>query len=337
MTVEQDWRVGWSHQLEGKVSAIAADAAGMIVAAGGIIRMLDTEGEFIWRRELAFDVYHLEIDLHTVAVLAGPGFHLIDIDSGDSLGEGRSVSGGFRSIIARPGGGWVLQDRGDHMHLFDRSGKGIRRLRPGRIRSLVGWLDREHLLAHDDDGYLRCLRLSGDDGQRVIEGRRWAWVSRLSGGNMLVQSPEGSLYEGTPNPFGWDSLELLRELAADPLAADRGGDGWWVPSTPGQGLPAGHLLSSNGADVMCTATRDGLVRWWESPQLASRRTELLKYLAIKERRRIDWEQRQVMFEAALAAEEEGMLTNAIELYQALGRTEDVRRLLGQQELASTGG
>ncbi len=56
-----------------------------------------------------------------------------------------------------------------------------------------------------------------------------------------------------------------------------------------------------------------------------------------ERRRIDWEQRQVMFEAALTAEDEGMLTNAIELYQALGRTEDVRRLLGQQEQASAGG
>ena len=345
--MQQDWRVGWSHQLEGKVCAIAADAAGMIVAAGGVIRMLDTEGEFVWRREVAFDVYHLEIDLHTVAVLAGPGFHLLDIATGEPLGEGRSVSGGFRSVIARPGGGWVLQDRGDHMHLFDRNGRGIRRLRPGRIRYLVGWLDREHLLVHDDDGYLRCLRLSGDDSQRVIEGRRWAWVSRLSGGRLLVQSPEGSLYEGTPNPFGWDSLEQLRELAADPLAADRCGDGWWVltlsetleqvPPTSGGEMPAGHLLSSNGADVMCTATRDGLVRWWESPQLASRRSEILKRLVVSERRRIDWEQRQVMFEAALAAEDEGMLTNAIELYQALGRTEDVRRLLGQQEQASAGG
>ena len=123
--------------------------------------------------------------------------------------------------------------------------------------------------------------------------------------------------------------------------------GWWlltlsetleqVPPTSTVAMPAGHLLSSNGADVMCTATRDGLVRWWESPQLASRRSEILKRLVVSERRRIDWEQRQVMFEAALTAEDEGMLTNAIELYQALGRTEDVRRLLGQQEQASAGG
>ena len=172
-------------------------------------------------------------------------------------------------------------------------------------------------------------------------------MSRLSGGKLLVQTSEGSLFEGMPNPFGWDSLEQLRELAADPLAADRCGDGWWVltlsetleqvPSPSGKGMPAGHLLSSNGADVMCTATRDGLVRWWESPQLSSRRNEILKRLVVSERRRIDWEQRQVMFEAALTAEDEGMLTNAIELYQALGRTEDVRRLLGQQEQAAIGG
>ena len=51
----------------------------------------------------------------------------------------------------------------------------------------------------------------------------------------------------------------------------------------------------------------------------------------EERQRIDWEQRQVIFEAARDAEDNGLLTRAIELYTSLGRQEDVRRILALKE------
>jgi hypothetical protein len=51
----------------------------------------------------------------------------------------------------------------------------------------------------------------------------------------------------------------------------------------------------------------------------------------EERQRIDWEQRQVVFEAARDAEENGLLTHAVELYASLGRQEDVRRILAMKE------
>jgi hypothetical protein len=38
-----------------------------------------------------------------------------------------------------------------------------------------------------------------------------------------------------------------------------------------------------------------------------------------------------MFESAQEAEEEGLWSRALELYRALGREEDVRRVLGLQE------
>jgi hypothetical protein len=336
-----DWRVSWSHQLEGKVGAIATLNDGVIIATGGIVRLVNDLGDFIWKRTFQFDVYKLVSDGASVAVLSGPGFHLLDIRTGNPLGEGRSVSGGFRDCLPRPGGGWLLADRGDHIHMFNREGRGIRRLRPGRIRKLIGWLDREHLIAINDDGHLTCLRLFGENSQRIIEDRRWSWASCLSNGKLLVQSVDGAIHEGVPNPFGWDSLEQLIESGVDPLEAAMTGDGWWmltmdgtldrIPPTEDESWPAGVYISSNESDIITTATRDGLIRWWESPKLISKRDLFLRKLVTEERQRIDWEQRQVIFEAARDAEENGMLTRAIELYNTLGRREDVRRILAIKE------
>ena len=82
---------------------------------------------------------------------------------------------------------------------------------------------------------------------------------------------------------------------------------------------------------MLTATRDGLVRMWIGPHLVDRRRLLFEEIASGEIRRLDWEQRQVIFEAARDAEDSGMLSRAIELYESLGRAEDVRRLISQRE------
>ena len=39
-----------------------------------------------------------------------------------------------------------------------------------------------------------------------------------------------------------------------------------------------------------------------------------------------WDERRQLFNRALAAEDEGRLSRAVELYEALGRKEDVQRL-----------
>lgn len=339
---EDRWEIAWSHQVEGRVGAIACLGEDSLIAAGSVVRRLNSEGDFLWRREFSFDVYRLEHDGTNVAVLAGTAFFLLDLATGEPLGEGRAVSGGFRDVVSRPGGGWLLSDRGDHIHLFNRRGRGIRRLRPGPLQKMVGWLDREILLAQDEDGCLRALRLGGDDAQRRIETTRWSWVSRLHRGRILIQNADGSLQEGVPNPFGWDRIDRIPGDGLVPMQAAWTGEGWWALDVAGDLIrlppgddferrPAGDLLSSNQADRMLSATRDGLVRMWIGPHLVNRRKLLFEEISSGEIRRLDWEQRQVIFEAARDAEDTGMLSRAIELYESLGRAEDVRRLISIRE------
>ena len=110
------------------------------------------------------------------------------------------------------------------------------------------------------------------------------------------------------------------------------GDLVQLPSGEGsERHPAGSILTSNGVDRMLTATADGLIRLWVAPHLASRRRLLLEKIAAGELRRLDWRQRESIFEAARDAEDAGMLSRAIELYESLGRQEDVRRLLARRE------
>ena len=339
---DDHWEIAWSHQVEGRVGALACVDEDCIIASGPIIRRLNSDGDFVWRREFTFDVYRMEHDGTNLAVLSGTGFFLLDLSTGEPLGEGRAVAGGFRDVIRRPGGGWVLSDRGDHMHLFNRRGRGIRRLRPGSLQKLVGWLDREILLAQDGDGCLRALRLGGDDAQRIIETTRWSWVSRLQRGRVLVQQSDGGLQEGVPNPFGWDRIDRIPGEGLVPLDVAWTGEGWWMLDVAGDLIrlpaedgaerrPAGDVLVSNMADRMLTASRDGLVRMWIGPHLVSRRRLLFEEIASDEIRRLDWEQRQVIFEAARDAEDSGMFSRAIELYESLGRAEDVRRLISERE------
>jgi hypothetical protein len=340
---DRPWRVAFSQQLTGVVGAIQAVGGGVAVGEGTTLRFISNEGNQIWKREMPFSIHSLAHDGAAIGVLCGHGFHLLDQTTGQPLYEGRSVAGGFRKMIARPGGGWVLMDRGEHLHLFSREGRGIRRVRPGPMRHMIGWLDREHLMIQNDVGMLCCLRLFGSDSKRVIERRSWSWTSQLEEGRVLLQTAEGSVWEGVPNPFGWDSLERVSTSSIDPLQAHRCGDGWWILQLSGEmiRLPpleeadvvmeAGVILSSNGADVLVGVSREGLLRWWEEPTLADRRHVLMRRLVKEERRRLDFEQREVLFEAARDAEDSGQLQRAVELYEALGRKEDVRRLLVQKE------
>ena len=45
----------------------------------------------------------------------------------------------------------------------------------------------------------------------------------------------------------------------------------------------------------------------------------------------NWDERKAIFDRAVHAEDEGRLSLAVELYQALGRQEDVKRLLKRQK------
>lgn len=90
-------------------------------------------------------------------------------------------------------------------------------------------------------------------------------------------------------------------------------------------------LSSDGIGSILTATREGLLRWSIAPGVSSIRAEGRRSQQEEERRRLDWLQRSTMFESAQQAEDEGLWSRALELYRALGRDEDVRRILGFQE------
>ena len=122
------------------------------------------------------------------------------------LHEGRSTPGGFF-----PGTSWwrlILSGRGG-LHLFTHEGTGIRRLDSGKVRRLLGWLDREHMMWQDSDGKLWCARLAQQDQKRILEERVWSWVTPLMSGRLLMQSSDGGIWEGVPHPFGRDSLEKI--------------------------------------------------------------------------------------------------------------------------------
>jgi hypothetical protein len=118
---------------------------------------------------------------------------------------------------------------------------------------------------------------------------------------------------------GWFALDVSGDLIRLPVESN------------GERRPAGDLLASNRVDRMITASRSGLVRMWIGPHLVSRRRLLFEEIASGELRRLDWEQRQIIFEAARDAEDAGMLSRSIELYDSLGRAEDVHRLVSRRE------
>ena len=167
---------------------------------------------------------------------------------------------------------------------------------------------------------------------------------------MLLQSSDGGLWEGVPHPFGWDMLNRLEYDSLEPMSAVRSGDGWWVlgieghlismsqareeddSSTPlTEGMNLGDLLVLCTPDAMATATRDGLVRKWAAPHLADAEREGRYKAASDAAMARNWEERRRMFVRAQEAEDIGKLSLAIELYEALGRTEDARRLLKRQK------
>ena len=92
----------------------------------------------------------------------------------------------------------------------------------------------------------------------------------------------------------------------------------------------GDFLIGLAADTMVTVKRDGLVRIWRSPELIQlRRMEMQKMVA-EAKVASDWEERRRIFKRACDAEDDGRISLAIDLYESLGRTSDVNRLLARQ-------
>ena len=339
-----NWEVAWSLQ-EHRVAAVTCIGDGMLVASGGQVVNYDSSGDVRWRRNLPFTVYSIEVDDSNAGVLCGQGFHILRIADGIPIHEGRATTGGFKDMMPRPGGGWIISDRVGHLHLFDVAGIGIRRLNVGENRRLIGWLDREHLLIHHQDGRISCLRLVQQDFSRFIDDKSWSWVSRLSNGQMLLQATDGEVWMGQPHPFGWDELDRVEMVGTEPISSVRSGDGWWVADIDGgllripplddgseksEEMKGGEYISGNGIDIMVTATQSGLIRWWESAELSSKRRSIIQRFVTEERQRLDWEYRKKMFQEARRAEDDGILSRAMELYQALGRSGDVQRMLQRQ-------
>jgi hypothetical protein len=342
------WTITWSWQAPDRIAALAPAEGGIVVSSGLDLFMMEENGTERWKVELPFKAHGLCANNGVIAVLAAHGFYVLSTSDGSMLSEGRSTPGGFTDVSARPGGGWILSGRQGHLHLFSHEGRGLRRLDSGKVRRLLGWLDREHMMWQAADGHLWCARLAQNDQKRCLEDRIWSWVTPLMQGRVLMQSSDGALWEGVPHPFGWDNLERVESDSLEPMEGIRSADGWWVlgieghlhhlssdhqdqSDVLGQDMNLGDLLITMTPDTMATATRDGLVRRWSAPHLAQAERKGRYQAAAEAALAKNWDERKSLFARAQVAEDEGRLSRAVELYGALGRTEDVRRLLKRQK------
>ena len=342
------WSITWSWQAPQRIAALAPVEGGMVVSSGLDLFMIEADGSVRWKVELPFKAHCAQANNGVLGILAAHGFYVLSTSDGSLLHEGRSTPGGFAELLARPGGGWILSGREGHLHLFTHEGTGIRRLDSGKVRRLLGWLDREHMMWQDAEGKLWCARLAQSDQKRVLEERVWSWVTPLMNGRLLMQSSDGGIWEGVPHPFGWDYIEKLQSDSLEPMEGIRCGDGWWVLGIEGslyllsgleeedeiilgQSMNLGDLLQKVTTDSMVTATRNGLLRMWKAPHLANSERESRFQAAAEAALARNWDERKAIFDRAVHAEDEGRLSLAVELYQALGRQEDVKRLLKRQK------
>ena len=340
------WSVSWSWQAPSRISAIESVSGHLCVAYGLELTLFDEKNEIQWQRSMPFKVHSICNGGGRIGVLAAHAFYLLNTVDGSMVHEGRSCPVGFLQLLNRPGGGWVVSGRDGNLHLFDVNGIGIRRIQSGIVRRLIGWLDREHLLWQDASGVVYCGQIAQQDKRRVVDTTVWSWVSPLIDGRTLLQSADGQLWDGIPHPYGWDRLERIEIESLEPLMATRAADGWWVLGIEGhldhmttnseevrvgEGMNLGDLLIRLGPNSMVTCRRDGLIRRWVAPHLAEEQRRHRQKEAADAKLARSWDERRQLFERAQTAEDEGRLSRAVELYEALGRMDDVQRLLRRQK------
>ena len=341
-----NWSVSWSWQAPSRISAIESVSGHLCVAYGLDLTLFDEKNEIQWQRSMPFKVHSICNGGGRIGVLAAHAFYLLNTVDGSMVHEGRSCPGGFLQLLNRPGGGWVVSGRDGNLHLFDVNGIGIRRIQSGIVRRLIGWLDREHLLWQDASGVVYCGQIAQQDKRRVVDTTVWSWVSPLIDGRTLLQSADGQLWDGIPHPYGWDRLERIEIESLEPLMATRAADGWWVLGIEGhldhmttnseqvrvgEGMNLGDILIRLGPNSMVTCRRDGLIRRWVAPHLAEEQRRHRQKEAAEAKLARSWDERRQLFERAQTAEDEGRLSRAVELYEALGRMDDVQRLLRRQK------
>lgn len=322
----KEWGVISSHKFEGVITSIEFNKEGLAVSNNKNINFIDFQGETRWVSKMPFKPYKIKTNDNLLGILMGNGFIVIDSNTGEQLHEGRSTQGGFSNIINRPGGGWVLSDRHEQLHLFNQQGFGIKRLFSGKIRNLIGWIDRDHLIIHDGDGCLRCIRLMAESTQRQIEEKIWSWASKLENGELLVQSLEGEIWAGKPNTAGWDDLKLFNEKCLEPLNSIWTKDGWWIMnmennvfnSTSKQEFEGfGHLIASNSDNIFAVADNNGLLRIIGSYELIEQKNEKISFEFEKIKYSLNSEKRRALFKMAKNAESIHDYEKAKQIYDTL--------------------
>ena len=88
---------------------------------------------------------------------------------------------------------------------------------------------------------------------------------------------------------------------------------------------SGEFLCSDNNNHIVTCSREGLLRWWETNQTIRDRNESLYKAVEKQKKELNLKQRKMIFESASAAEDSN-IDEAIRLYRAIGRDDDVQRL-----------
>ncbi len=337
----QNWGVSWSCKFEGVITSIEFNKNGIAISNNKNVKFIDNNGNTKWDIKLPFKPYKLHSNENLMGVLMGNGFIVLDVNNGEQLHEGRSTQGGFSQIISRPGGGWILSDRHEQLHIFNQEGFGIKRLFSGRVRKLVGWIDREHLIIHDGDGCLRCVRLMADSTQRQIEERIWSWASALNNGELLLQSLDGNIWIGKPNPGGWDDLSLVKDDYLEPLDAIWTNEKWWIMDmnnnihnifTNQEFINFGHIIASNSNDMFAIANKDGLLRVIESGELIKKRNEKIGFEYEKIKHSLNSEERQNKFKLAKSAEMRGDFEKAMNLYDSLNIEYDLEKKSIEEEV-----
>ena len=323
----QKWEIVSSHKLDGVVTSIEFNEIGIAISNNKNIHFMDFEGDQKWKIKLPFKPYKIKTNQNLFGVLMGNGFVVIDSTTGEQLHEGRSTQGGFSEIIDRPGGGWVLSDRHEQLHLFNQQGYGIKRLFAGKIRKLLGWIDRENLIIHDGDGCLRCVRLKVNSTQRQIEENIWSWVSELKNGEVLVQSLDGNIWKGKPNSSGWDSIEIIDDNCFEPFKAIWTEDGWWIlnmenkisnTKSKQEFSDFGDIIASNSNNLFSIADRNGLIRIIGSEKIIESKNEKVEFEYEKMKYSLNSENRQKIFKMAKNAELKNDFEKANELFKSIG-------------------
>ncbi|MEC7151214.1 MAG: hypothetical protein VXW85_01995 [Candidatus Thermoplasmatota archaeon] len=335
------WTPAWSSKITAPVASLVAGPGWCLFGHERRMTLMADDGGHRWTHDLLFTPHRVVVAGPHVGVLAAHGFTVHHFDDGTPVNEGRAVSRGFSSLIARPGGGWLASGREGDLHLFTKEGRGRSRVTRAPVRGLVGWLDRDQAVVHDHDGMLRLVHVGSGEDLAVYGEEAWTWVSSLDRDGMLLRGADGMLHRGVPGAAGWDRIERMDSDVLEPIAAVRSAEGWVLLELDGRILSTSEgqfvhegaalgdpvlLLGGDGSETLTGVTREGLIRCWYGGERERIEREARRALVADGQRAADWAQRRRRFEAAVEAEERADWATAALHYEALGREEDVQRV-----------